>query len=162
MSSGCQKNIQYKKEGGVHKKEGPVQGSVQGRTRRTRLPVQGSVQGSLYKREPCTYKDFFIYHNPITSVTTTTTTTIWDQAVTDYSFHYDENFRLGQRKVQNFEVCNSPNRWYHENRDEFSCRMVVMRVRGLVYLAVSRPLLFFILFPARLRPNLSRRPVSIY
>ena len=62
MSSGRQKNIQYKKEGGVHKKEGPVQGpvqgSVQGRTRRTRLPVQGSVQGSPYKREPCSYKAF--------------------------------------------------------------------------------------------------------
>ena len=53
MSSGRQKNIQYKKEGGVHKKEGPVQGpvqgAVQGRTRRTRLRTRLAVQArALY------------------------------------------------------------------------------------------------------------------
>ena len=48
MSSGSQKNIQYKKEGGVHKKEGRIQG-----------PVQAIGQARLYKRAACTYNPFF-------------------------------------------------------------------------------------------------------
>ena len=44
MSSGRQKNIQYKKEGGIHKKEGPVQEPYKAPYK----AVQG-VQGFPYK-----------------------------------------------------------------------------------------------------------------
>ena len=54
MSSGSQKNIQYKKEGGVHKKEGRIQG-----------PVQAIGQARLYKRAACTYKFLNIKHSSI-------------------------------------------------------------------------------------------------
>ena len=51
---------------------------------------------------------------------------------------YDvDNFRIGPGRVQNIEVRNSQNRWYHENRGEISCRMVVSRGRGLVSLTIS-------------------------
>ena len=69
MSSGRKKTYSIKKKGEYIKKgyaQGPIQGSVQGRTRRTRLPVQGSVQGLSYKPQPCTYKTFSYYTTKVT------------------------------------------------------------------------------------------------
>ena len=50
---------------------------------------------------------------------------------------YGNNFQLGPGQFQNVESRNSQNRWYHENRGVFLCRMVVSRGQGLVSLTVS-------------------------
>ena len=60
-----------------------------------------------------------------------------DQADNYYALNYVNYFRLGPGKVRNFEVRNSQNRWYPDNRGEMSCRMVVARGRGLVSLTIS-------------------------